>query len=593
MASLQVLIISILLPTPYFAASTKSISLPNCPEKCGNITIPYPFGTLPGCYRDGFNLTCDKSTTPPKAIMGANIEVLDISIITAEARVFHSISYDCFNLTNRVKQATASIGVEESAPYIFSNRRNKFTVIGCYSLVYISGKQGNNSYSSGCASFCNSLNSTTGDGGSCNGLGCCQTSIPKGVRSYTVQWAYAINNASWFSPCTYAAMVQEDWYNFTVKDLEGFGFYERNENNVPIVLDWAIRDSGTCQGGVEKSPNPACLSNHSGCNNTVNGEGYICNCLPGYEGNPYLPADGCKDIDECQLPHVYPCKGTCTNTNGSYECACPKGKEGNATIGQCTKIPEKFPYPARVAIFTHQQHKRHMKENKEFQRYYNLMDNHLRVFSKKQIEVATDNFAETHVLGRGGQGDVYKGLLENNQVVAIKKAKEIEETQREEFVNEILLLSQINHKNIVSKNQLHELLDEDILSNNDKVIEILQEVSELAVWCLSVRGEDRPTMRQVVEKLQNLVRLHSSLLGPERAQEETESSFGASTSYTTSDSYAFHSTGYSSVLEIETRVPRYSIEGKLGRVRPESEQAEAIFRGKKKKEIREGRSVQQ
>ncbi|KAJ4787497.1 Wall-associated kinase family protein [Rhynchospora pubera] len=77
------------------------------------------------------------------------------------------------------------------------------------------------------------------------------------------------------------------------------------------------------------------------------------------------------------------------------------------------------------------------------------MDHHLRVFSIKQIENATNNFNEANVLGGGGQGKVYKGLLENNQVVAIKKAKEVHEAQRGEFVNEILLLSQINHKNVV------------------------------------------------------------------------------------------------------------------------------------------------
>lgn len=65
-------------------------------------------------------------------------------------------------------------------------------------------------------------------------------------------------------------------------------------------------------------------------------------------------------------------------------------------------------------------------------------------------------------------------------------------------------------------------------------------------------------MRQVVEKLQIVVRLHSRLLGTERVEEEiTESSrsLGASTSYTASDSCAFHDTGYNSVLEIETEVP--------------------------------------
>ncbi|CAL9748815.1 unnamed protein product, partial [Musa acuminata subsp. burmannicoides] len=51
-----------------------------------------------------------------------------------------------------------------------------------------------------------------------------------------------------------------------------------------------------------------------------NGPGYLCYCLSGYQGNPYL-LDGCKDIDECVDKDQYPCQGICQNTNGSYNCS--------------------------------------------------------------------------------------------------------------------------------------------------------------------------------------------------------------------------------------------------------------------------------
>jgi Calcium-binding EGF domain len=41
------------------------------------------------------------------------------------------------------------------------------------------------------------------------------------------------------------------------------------------------------------------------------------------------------DIDECQHPNIYPCHGICVNVPGAYECICPKGKHGNATVGEC------------------------------------------------------------------------------------------------------------------------------------------------------------------------------------------------------------------------------------------------------------------
>lgn len=59
------------------------------------------------------------------------------------------------------------------------------------------------------------------------------------------------------------------------------------------------------------------------------------------------------DIDECKHPNQYPCTGTCENTDGNYECFCPKGEKGDGKAGKCTKISENFPYPARVAIGKH------------------------------------------------------------------------------------------------------------------------------------------------------------------------------------------------------------------------------------------------
>ncbi|KAL2612081.1 hypothetical protein R1flu_023773 [Riccia fluitans] len=73
-----------------------------------------------------------------------------------------------------------------------------------------------------------------------------------------------------------------------------------------------------------------------------------------------------------------------------------------------------------------------------------------RYFSLNDLKKATGNFAERNVIGVGGYGKVYKGTLPDGEVVAVKRAQEGSMQGKEEFKNEIELLSRVHHKNLVS-----------------------------------------------------------------------------------------------------------------------------------------------
>ncbi|KAG8057094.1 hypothetical protein GUJ93_ZPchr0002g25120 [Zizania palustris] len=71
------------------------------------------------------------------------------------------------------------------------------------------------------------------------------------------------------------------------------------------------------------------------------------------------------------------------------------------------------------------------------------------VFSEAELQQATNNFDKNQILGHGGHGTVYKGLVKSNTEVAVKRCLIMDEQQKKEFGKEMLILSQINHVNIV------------------------------------------------------------------------------------------------------------------------------------------------
>ena len=55
-----------------------------------------------------------------------------------------------------------------------------------------------------------------------------------------------------------------------------------------------------------------------------------------------------------------------------------------------------------------------------------------KLFNLKDLKKATDNFNVNRILGQGGQGTVYKGMLIDGKIVAVKKSKVIDEGKLEE-----------------------------------------------------------------------------------------------------------------------------------------------------------------
>ncbi|XP_060668830.1 G-type lectin S-receptor-like serine/threonine-protein kinase At1g61370 [Ziziphus jujuba] len=73
----------------------------------------------------------------------------------------------------------------------------------------------------------------------------------------------------------------------------------------------------------------------------------------------------------------------------------------------------------------------------------------LAMFDFDSIVIATNSFSETNKLGQGGFGSVYKGKLEDGKEVAIKRLSSNSGQGIKEFKNEMLLISKLQHRNLV------------------------------------------------------------------------------------------------------------------------------------------------
>ncbi|XP_027331736.1 receptor-like serine/threonine-protein kinase ALE2 [Abrus precatorius] len=72
-----------------------------------------------------------------------------------------------------------------------------------------------------------------------------------------------------------------------------------------------------------------------------------------------------------------------------------------------------------------------------------------KTFNMNDIEKATDTFNASRILGEGGSGFVYNGILEDGMKVAVKVLKREDHHGDREFLAEVEMLSRLHHRNLV------------------------------------------------------------------------------------------------------------------------------------------------
>jgi hypothetical protein len=284
MAAVQMVFQIILLLCSLYAISVEA-AVPglainsSCRASCGNVSIPYPFGIGAGCYADPwFEVVCNDSLgASPKPFLSSfnfSLEVLTISL-GGTVRVYYPTFLICSNDT---KKRIPNVNLAKS-PFIFSQSKNRFIAFGCNNFASMQSLDGSNTTIGGCLSICDIRQVTNSS--SCNGINCCQTTIPSDLVAFTTTVAPIFNYpVPDNQACKSAFLVEENW-------LQIGGLI--NAFVVPVVLEWGGLPYTSFSSLPMVNNTSNCIINHPSNRNTT----FTCSCNKGFEGNPYL-VGGCQ-----------------------------------------------------------------------------------------------------------------------------------------------------------------------------------------------------------------------------------------------------------------------------------------------------------
>ncbi|KAL6197103.1 hypothetical protein ACLB2K_032715 [Fragaria x ananassa] len=258
----------------------------------------------------------------------------------------------------------------------------------------------------------------------CSGVGCTQRTIINGLHSINLDvWTIGTglgSTSQWALdyPCSYGFIVDDRNFTFagnaTFKEMDS----STNAPELPVTVNWEI-GKDNCEVALNNQTSYACKATNTECVNGTSG-GYFCRCQKGYQGNPYV-LGGCEGVCLSFLVvliitfWIY-----CGMKRRKFKQLKEKYFKDNGGFLLQQKL-ENFDGPQAAKIFT-----------------------------REELNKATNNFDDSGKIGEGGYGFVYKGTLPDRKEVAIKVSKtNAPMTQSNQFINEVIVLSQINHRNVV------------------------------------------------------------------------------------------------------------------------------------------------
>ncbi|XP_073041907.1 wall-associated receptor kinase-like 20 isoform X1 [Primulina eburnea] len=378
-----------------------ALSLSPCPP-CGSTAVPYPLSTDPSCGDPEYKVRCNASSTLLFDSINNTYPITSISPDTQRL----VISPAPFVPNTCITRDFSSNGLQlnASAP---------FNITGSNTILYLNCSESLIRSPLNCSSnsLCHVYANGTSAGRDCaDARLCCAFGAGGSTTAYRIQVRDSGCQA-------YRSFVNLDY------DLPASQWPQPG-----VELEWLLPREPTCGGQGDCGSGSAC-----GPDPNSNEGIRRCFCNSGLRWDPVggvcAQEPACGDSDGC-------------------------GKDRTALIAGLTSGLSVALVSALIGFFVYKRHRRIKEEQERITREREEILNSgggkfAKIFSGKEIKKATNNFSKDLLLGVGGYGEVYKGILQDGTVVAVKCAKLGNTKGTDQVLNEVRILCQVNHKSLV------------------------------------------------------------------------------------------------------------------------------------------------
>ncbi|XP_060185487.1 protein NSP-INTERACTING KINASE 1-like isoform X2 [Lycium barbarum] len=165
-------------------------------------------------------------------------------------------------------------------------------------------------------------------------------------------------------------------------------------------------------------------------------------------GNPMICATGKEP--ECNGTTPMPLSFSLNNAQNTQPSGKPKTHKVALAFGTCLGCICLLIVGFGFFLWWRQKHNKQIFFDSNEQHHEQVCLGNLRRFQFKELQVATNNFSSKNILGKGGFGYVYKGRLNDGNIVAVKRLKDGNAAGGDQqFQTEVALISLAVHRNLL------------------------------------------------------------------------------------------------------------------------------------------------